>query len=215
MTPVRVAIAEDNHIALKAIVSKLERAPGISVKIAAFDGAELLSALENDPVVDVVLMDIQMPELDGIETTRRVKQLYPQIKVVILTTFDDDEKVFESIMAGACGYLLKDEPEDRIIAGLNDAMDGGAAMSPGIALKALGFIRNPFNPTAEQGDFGLTKREVELLEQLKSGLSYEQVASNLFISPGTVQKHIGNIYRKLQVSNKVEAVQKAIRNRIV
>ena len=88
-------------------------------------------------------------------------------------------------------------------------------MSPGIALKALNLIRNPISPGAKPADFGLTKREIQLLEQLKGGLSYEEIAENLVISLGTVQKHIGNVYRKLQVNNKVEAVQKAIRNRIV
>lgn len=216
MNVIRLAIAEDNTFALKAIVGKLKSAAGVSVKITAFDGAELLQALEKDSVIDVVLMDIQMPELNGIETTRQLKQKYPQLKVIMLTTFDDDEKIFESIMAGASGYLLKDESEKKIISALHEAMNGGAAMSPGIALKALNLIRNPFTvQTLKHDDFGLTKREIELLEQLKGGLSYEQVASNLFISIGTVQKHIGNVYRKLQVNNKVEAVQKAVQNRLV
>lgn len=216
MNVIRLAIAEDNTFALKAIVSKLKSAAEVSVKITAFDGAELLQALEKDSVIDVVLMDIQMPELNGIETTRQLKQKYPQIKVIMVTTFDDDEKIFESIMAGASGYLLKDESEEKIISALHEAINGGAAMSPGIALKALNLIRNPFSPSSiNHDDFGLTKREIELLEQLKGGLSYEQAASNLFISIGTVQKHIGNVYRKLQVNNKVEAVQKAVQNRIV
>jgi DNA-binding NarL/FixJ family response regulator len=215
MKPIRLAIADDNTFALKAIVEKLKGTPDIFVKLTAFDGVELLHALQRDAVMDVVLMDIQMPELNGIETTRQVKRLYPQLKVIMLTTFDDDEKIFESIMAGASGYLLKDEPEEKIINALHEAMQGGAAMSPGIALKALNLIRNPFTPGTTPTDFGLTKREVELLEQLKGGLSYEQAAVNLFISTGTVQKHIGNIYRKLQVNNKVEAVQKAMQHRIV
>lgn len=215
MTAIRLAIAEDNTFALKAIVDKLKNAGGISVKFTAFDGTELLQALENDSVVDVVLMDIQMPELNGIETTRQLKQKYPHVKVIMLTTFDDDEKIFESIMAGASGYLMKDESAEKIIQALKEATEGGAAMSPGIALKALNLIRNPFNTSVKPIDFGLTKREIELLEQLKSGLSYEQVASNLFISVGTVQKHIGNVYRKLQVNNKVEAVQKALQHRVI
>lgn len=215
MNVIRLAIAEDNTFALKAIVDKLKNAEGISVKLTAFDGTELLQALENDSVVDVVLMDIQMPELNGIETTRQLKHKYPQLRVIMLTTFDDDEKIFESIMAGASGYLMKDEPAEKIIQALHEATEGGAAMSPGIALKALNLIRNPFDTSLKPADFGLTKREIELLEQLKNGLSYEQVATNLFISIGTVQKHIGNVYRKLQVNNKVEAVQKAMQHRLV
>ncbi len=215
MTAIRIAIAEDNTFALKAIVEKLKNTPFINIKTTAFDGTELLEALANDPVVDVILMDIQMPELNGIETTRLVKQRYPQIKVVMLTTFDDDEKIFEAIMAGASGYLLKDEREEIIVQALEQAMQGGAAMSPGIALKVLNLVRHPFNPNTAFEDFGLTKREIELLEQLKGGLSYEQIAQNLFISVGTVQKHISNVYGKLQVNNKVEAVQKAVRHRLI
>lgn len=215
MNVIRLAIAEDNTFALKAIVEKLKSSNTITVKLTAFDGAELLQALEKDPVVDIILMDIQMPELNGIEATRLVKQRYPQIKVVMLTTFDDDEKIFEAIMAGASGYLLKDEHAEHIIQSLCQAMEGGAAMSSGIALKVLNLVRHPFSASIKSETFGLTKREIELLEQLKSGLSYEQIAGNLFISIGTVQKHISNVYGKLQVNNKVEAVQKAIQHRLV
>lgn len=215
MNVIRLAIAEDNTFALKAIVEKLKNVPFVNIKITAFDGNELLEALAKDAVVDIILMDIQMPELNGIEATRRVKQRYPQIKVVMLTTFDDDEKIFEAIMAGASGYLLKDEHAGQVVQALQQAMEGGAAMSPGIALKVLNLVRHPFSATVKPETFGLTKREIELLEQLKGGLSYEQIAANLFISVGTVQKHISNVYGKLQVNNKVEAVQKALQHRIV
>lgn len=215
MDVIRLAIAEDNAFALKAIVDKLRSVPDVAIKVTAFDGVELLQRLKLDPFVDIVLMDIQMPNMDGVEATRQVKQKYPQLKVIMLTAFDDDERIFESIMAGSSGYLLKDEPAERIVDALRQSMDGGAVMSPGIALKALNLIRNPISPGAKPADFGLTKREIQLLEQLKGGLSYEEIAENLVISLGTVQKHIGNVYRKLQVNNKVEAVQKAIRNRIV
>lgn len=214
MKPLRLAIAEDNTFALKLIIQKIQQADGILIKTTAFDGKELLDYLQNDPVVDVILMDIQMPEMDGIETTRHLKIKYPHIKVIMLTTFDDDEKIFEAIMAGASGYLLKDESQETIIRALYETMNGGAAMSPGIALKTLNLLRNPLSTQPVQ-NFGLTKREIELLHQLKSGLSYEQVATNLFISIGTVQKHISNIYGKLQVNNKTEAVQKAVQNRLV
>jgi len=215
MTPLRIAIAEDNTFAMKAVVEKLRNSSEFVIKHTAFDGLELLHALKKDPVVDLVLMDIQMPELNGIDATRQLKQLFPQIKVVMLTTFDDDEKIFEAIMAGASGYLLKDEPRETLMRALHETLQGGAAMSPTIALKVLSLIRNPFEASKKHEDFGLTKREVELLEQLKNGLSYEQIANNLFISIGTVQKHISNIYGKLQVNNKVEAVQKAVLNRIL
>src|SRR5690606_11756563 len=109
----------------------------------------------------------------------------------------------------------KDEREETIVQAIDQAVVGGAAMSPGIALKVLNLVRKPLNISVKSEDFGITKREIELLEQLKSGLSYEQIATNLFISIGTVQKHISNVYGKLQVNNKVEAVQKAIQHRLI
>ncbi|TXH29860.1 MAG: response regulator transcription factor [Cyclobacteriaceae bacterium] len=214
MTPIRIAIAEDNTFALKAIVEKLQN-PEFIIKYKALDGKELLQALQLDAVVDLVLMDIQMPELNGIETTRQLTQKYPHIKVIMLTTFDDDEKILEAIMAGASGYLLKEESAEMLARSIKETYLGGASMSAVIAYKTLKLLRNPLAHTIQNQDFGLTPREIELLEQLKSGLTYDQVATNLFISTGTVRKHIQNIYGKLQVTNKTEAVQKAIQNRLV
>ena len=214
MTPIRIAIAEDNTFALKAIVEKL-RTSELTIKHMAFDGRELLQLLQQDAIVDVVLMDIQMPGLNGIETTRQLIQKYPHIKVIMLTTFDDDEKILEAIMAGASGYLLKEESAEMLTRSIKETSAGGASMSAAIAYKTLKMLRNPITHTNQKEDFGLTAREIELLEQLKSGLTYDQVAVNLFISSGTVRKHIQNIYGKLQVNNKTEAVQKAIQNRLV
>ncbi len=211
----RVVIAEDNPLALQAIRQKLALQPHVQVKFSAAHGHELLTRLQRDSVVDVVLMDIQMPVMDGIAATREVKRLFPQIKILMLTTFDDDDKIFESILAGASGYLLKDESDEAIGRALTETAEGGAAMSPAIALKALNLIRQPLTPHAIHHDFGLTPRERAILEQLKNGLTYEAIGANLFISPGTVRKHIQHIYHKLQVNNKVEAVQKAVANRLV
>lgn len=211
----RIAIAEDNSFALKSILDKLASDHDAQVKYTAFQGEQLLDDLRKDANVDVVLMDIQMPGLGGIETTRQLTQKYPQIKVIMLTTFDDDEKIFQAIMAGASGYLLKEESAEVIHKSILETLEGGAPMSPAIALKVLRLLRNPINKAQPQEDFGLTAREVELLEQLKNGLTYDQIAANLFISNGTVRKHIENIYRKLQVNNKVEAVQKAAQHRLV
>ncbi|KXK28381.1 MAG: LuxR family transcriptional regulator [Bacteroidetes bacterium OLB12] len=133
----------------------------------------------------------------------------------MLTTFDDDEKILEAIMAGASGYLLKEEPAEMLSRSIKETSLGGASMSAAIAYKTLALLRNPITHTIPKQDFGLTAREIELLEQLKGGLTYDQVAANLFISSGTVRKHIQNIYSKLQVNNKTEAVQKAIQNRLV
>jgi DNA-binding NarL/FixJ family response regulator len=210
-----IAIAEDNFFALRSTLEKLSVNPQHNIVTTAMNGKELLVHLSKQ-IPDVILMDIQMPEMNGIECTQKVKKLYPQIKIIMLTTFDDDEQIFEAIMAGASGYLLKEETAEYLTQSIAETIVGGAAMSATIAMKVLKLVRQPLVVSSEKEptNFELTKREFEILEQLKSGLSYEQIATNLFISYGTVRKHIEHIYRKLQVSNKTEAVQKANDNRL-
>ncbi|MBC7744742.1 MAG: response regulator transcription factor [Flavobacterium sp.] len=212
---IRIAIAEDNSLALKVCIDKLSFYPEYKIVLKAFNGEELVGNIEKHQV-DLILMDIQMPGMGGIECARRIKLNYPQIKILMLTTFDDDENIFQAIMAGASGYLLKEETAETLHEAIYDTLSGGAAMSPGIALKVLNLIKNPLaNTPASSDNFSLTKREVELLEHLKNGFSYEKIASNLSISYGTVRKHIENIYRKLQVGNKMDAVRKASNNRLI
>ncbi|MFN3793938.1 MAG: response regulator [Chitinophagaceae bacterium] len=213
--PIHIAIAEDNSFVRKATLQRLEPHPQIVVKYLANNGEELLQQLQKDARIDLVLMDLQMPIMNGIETTLQVKKLYPQIKVLVLTMFDDDEHLFNAIMAGASGYILKEDNSNQLFQSIMDTVTGGAAMSAGIALKTLNLIRNPLQPDIEINDYGLSKREIELLTQLKNGLTYEQIAANLFISYHTVRKHIENIYRKLHVNNKVDALHKASQNRLV
>lgn len=214
--PITIAIAEDNIRTRAAIVQKLAQDPGLQVCIEAGNGAELLEKLESQ-VVNLVLMDIEMPELNGIDTTSVIAERYPGCKVVMLTTFDDDEKIFQSILAGACGYLLKDETGSELISLIHQTISGGAAMSASIALKALNYIRMAEGSKTKRSDQQpaghLTPREIELLELLKDGLGYKQIGASLQISEGTVRKHLENIYRKLQVNNKVSAINAATRNK--
>jgi DNA-binding NarL/FixJ family response regulator len=213
--PVTIAIAEDNSFALKACLDKLAPHAELKVVMNAFNGEELLQNIASKPV-DLILMDIQMPQMNGIEATRLIKQSYPHLKVLMLTTFDDDENIFRAIMAGANGYLLKEETSENLRQSIFETLSGGAAMSAGVALRVLNLLRNPL-PEHKPAivDYGLTKREIEMLTQLKNGLSYEAIATNLYISYGTVRKHIENIYRKLQVNNKVSAVDVATKNRLI
>lgn len=213
--PITIAIAEDNGFALKACLNKLASCNEFLVTTTSFNGWELLSNIPKHNV-DLVLMDIQMPGMNGIEATKLVKQQFPHLKIIMLTTFDDDENIFKAIMAGATGYLLKEESAEVLHQSIIETLTGGAPMSAGIAFRVLNLLRNPnqsFSP--ETQDFGLTKREVELLTHLKNGLSYEQIAANLYISYGTVRKHIENIYRKLQVNNKIGAVDIAVKNKLI
>lgn len=213
---ITVAIAEDNSFALKTCLDKLSQYTAYKVVLKAFNGKELTENFAKHNI-DVILMDIQMPNMDGIEATKIISKLNPKIKIIMLTTFDDDENIFKAIMAGAAGYLLKEESAEILHRSIVETLTGGAPMSAGIAMRVLNLLRNPpaFGSFAKGEDFGLTKREIELLNHLKSGLSYEQIAANLYISYGTVRKHIENIYRKLQVNNKTNALEKAVQNKLI
>ena len=212
----KIAIIDDNSFLISSIKEKLSFFEEIQVKYTANNGADLLEKLEQDHNLDALLMDIEMPVLNGIETTLAVKQKYPQIKIIMLTVFDNDENIFNAIKAGADGYLLKDVNPHELFNGIVDTLNGGAAMNPSIALKTLKLLRNPVDfEDISKEEINLTNREVEVLEQLSKGLSYKVIADNLFLSPSTVRKHIENIYSKLQVHSKLEAVQKARRNNLI
>ncbi|MCO5252903.1 MAG: response regulator transcription factor [Bacteroidetes bacterium] len=213
--PINIAIAEDNCFSRQAAIERMSKYPQIRIKHIAANGKELISMLHKDCNIDLVLMDIEMPVMNGIEATKEVKKNWNQIKVLMLTMFDDEQNLFDAILAGASGYILKESNAEQIFRAMMDTITGGAVMSPAIALKALNLIKHPQQPTQNTQDFGLSEREIEILNQLKNGLTYEQIASNLFISYHTVRKHIENIYRKLQVTNKVEALQKASGNRLL
>ena len=214
----KICIAEDNYFLTKAIKEKLSFFDDIAIKFHANNGAELIGKLEENHNIDVILMDIQMPEMDGIKATELVKNKYPQIKVIMLTVVDDDECIFKAIKAGANGYLLKEINAENLYKSIIEVTKGGAPMTPSIALKTLNLLRNPDFSTSKQEDVDeikLTKRETEILVQLSKGLNYNSISDNLIISPSTVRKHIENIYKKLQVHSKMEAVMKAKQRKLI
>ena len=208
---IRLALADDNRLMQQTIAEKLSFYPAIVLKIMAGNGEELLEKLEKNPRIDLILMDIEMPKMNGIEATFGVKQRFPHIKIIMLTVFDNDEHIFRAIKAGADGYLLKETSPEELHRAITETMNGGASMTPSIALKTLRMFREPvdFSKTAENEAVKLTPRETEVLEQLGTGLKYAQIAANLNISTGTVRKHIENIYTRLQAGNKLEALRKA------
>src|SRR5690606_25730523 len=155
------------------------------VKFTAVDGQELLDKLEKDPNVQLILMDIEMPRMDGIVAADLVAQRYPQIKTIMLTVFDNDENIFGAIQAGANGYFLKEVDPPTLHQGILDTLEGGAAMTPSIALKTLKLLRNPPAFDVPKEEINLTSREIEILEQTAKGLNYNQIGENLFISPKT------------------------------
>ncbi|PKP13343.1 MAG: DNA-binding response regulator [Bacteroidetes bacterium HGW-Bacteroidetes-3] len=214
---IKIAIAEDNSFLAKAVIEKLSYFKDLNFKFKAVNGAELIGKLEANHHIDVILMDIQMPEMDGITATEIVKKKYPHIKIIMLTVFDDDENIFNAIKAGANGYLLKEIDAESLHNCILEVLNGGAPMTPSIALKTLNLLRNPI--LAENGkeinEIKLSNRETDILEQLSKGLNYNEIADNLIISPSTVRKHIENIYKKLQVHNKIEAVLKAQKHNLI
>ena len=214
---IKIAIVDDNSFLINTVKEKLSFFEDLNFKFSAMNGSELLTKLEDNSNLDLILMDIEMPVLNGIETTEIVKQKYPHIKIIMLTVFDNDENIFNAIKAGADGYLLKEINAQELHNGIIETLNGGAAMNPSIALKTLKLLRNPITieNKKDQEDIQLTQRETDVLEQLSKGLNYNKIAENLILSSGTVRKHIENIYRKLQVHNKLEAVQKAKKNKLI
>jgi DNA-binding NarL/FixJ family response regulator len=213
----KVAIVDDNVFLQKAIQEKLSFFPDIKIKFTANDGEDLMKKLQDEHHLDVILMDIEMPRKNGIEATQLVKGKYPHIKIIMLTVFDNDENIFNSIKAGADGYLLKEVNPKDLHSAITETLSGGAAMTPSIAMKTLRLLRNPIavSERKNQLDISLTQREIEVLEQLSKGLKYANIAENLILSVGTIKKHIENIYTKLQVHNKLEAIQIAKDNKMI
>jgi DNA-binding NarL/FixJ family response regulator len=214
---IRVGIVEDKPNILQSICQRLEQIPQLQIKSKATNGKQLLEFLHADSNLDLIFMDIEMPELDGIEATALIKNRWPQIKIIMLTVFDTEDKIFHAVRAGADGYLLKDAEHANLEKSIQDVLSGGAAMSPSIALKTIKLLRNPQLPAEPEKveDYRLSKREIEILEQLSKGLKYKSIADNLFLSVGTVKKHVDNVYEKLQAHNKLEAIHKAKTNRLI
>ncbi len=211
----KTVIVDDNSFLIAAVKEKLSFFDDLDLKFTAANGSELISKLNDNHNIDLILMDIEMPVLNGIETTELVKRKYPHIKIIMLTVFDNDEHIFNAIKAGADGYLLKETNAKDLHEGILETLNGGAAMTPSIAMKTLKLLRNPVDFKNQEDYVTLSEREIQVLEHLSKGLSYNLIAENLFLSTGTIRKHIENIYRKLQVHNKLEAVEKAKRNNLI
>ena len=208
--PIRVAIFDDS----------LERRESLKYLIGMFADLEFVGGFEDCSAViqnigdsnpDVVLMDIQMPKVDGIVGVKLIKTKYPQIAVIMQTIFEDDDNVFESIKAGALGYILKKASPDKIVEAIRDAAAGGSPMTPSIAAKVLRF----FQHDTHSNDYALTSREKEMLSHLVNGLSYKMIADKCSISFHTVNSHLRKIYEKLQVHSLGEAVSKALKEKLI
>jgi DNA-binding NarL/FixJ family response regulator len=214
--PVRVAIFEDRKSVRDAISLLVKGTAGLELAGAYSDCNNLLNKIRNaEP--EVVLMDIEMPGMSGVDAVKLIKQNFPSIIVVMQTVFDDDEKVFAAICNGASGYLLKDTPPARLMESIIEAQQGGAPMSSSIAKKTLMLFQKYVSPVAdsEYKDYHLSSREKEILQWVVKGYSYKMIAAACHISFDTVRSHIRNIYAKLHVASMTEAVAKAFKERIV
>jgi DNA-binding NarL/FixJ family response regulator len=208
--PIRVAIVEDQEAIREGLAFLIEGAPGYRCA-GHFGSAE--EALRSLPPVDVVLMDIGLPGMSAIEAIRALKDRDPELRLVALTVYDDDDRIFRALCAGASGYLLKKTPPARLLEALGEVMAGGAPMSPHVASRVLTLFRQFQPPTA--ADYRLTPHELRLLRLLAEGHSYKTAAAELGNSVNTIAFHMRSIYRKLEVHSKSEAVARALREGLV
>lgn len=221
---IRVLLVDDQKLIRQGIQTLLELEPDLQVVGTAENGRDGIAAVEQLRP-DVVLMDVRMPEMDGVAATRVLSERLPQIGVIILTTFDDDEYVFEGLKAGARGYLLKDVSSDDIAAAVRTVAAGGALIQPSIARKVVAeFSRLAAGPSGSSAAGAppidplvqpLTERELEVLRALASGLSNREIADKLVITEGTVKNHVSNLLAKLDVRDRMQAVLKAQALRLI
>lgn len=220
-----IAIVDDRSENRLSLAEKINSSDDITVRFTALNGTDFLEQMKKLSFPDlpqVVLMDIEMPGMNGIEAVQFGKQLYPQVSFLMLTVFDDDNKIFEAIKAGASGYLLKDEKVAKIIECVQQIAElDGAPMSPTIARKALEMLVNPSEYRKKSDEASaishgnLSDREFEILQLMVDGYNYRSTAEKLFLSTHTVRKHIANIYHKLHVTSKARAIKLATKNKWV
>jgi DNA-binding NarL/FixJ family response regulator len=208
---IRVAIFEDNKLVRDALQTILNGTSGFTCSGVFADGNRWEADI-NRSEPDVVLMDIGMPGLNGIEITKKICERFPNVKVLIQTVFSDSEKIFLALCAGASGYILKNDPPHKFIEAINEVYSGGAPISSAVAKKVLGFFSNQniivVSPGSE--DYHLSEREKEILRLMVEAFNYKAIAEKIFISYETVRTHVKNIYKKLHVTSRNEAVMKAI-----
>lgn len=208
MENVKIAIVDDKKLTLLSLIERLSSSDRIEVLFTASNGKVFLEQLaESSALPDLVFMDIDMPIMNGIEAVDIAARTYPNIKFLMLSVFDDDVKIFEAIKAGAIGYLLKDEKTERLLEAMEEVLVyGGSPMSPVIARKSLKLLSGSNLALKEKEESPLTEREMDILERLVQGKEYKKIADEIFLSPHTVRTHITNIYKKLHVNNRVQAV---------
>ena len=211
---IRVAIFEDNKHLRETLEILLNNAEGFTCSGAYPNCRDMEGQLMVNPC-DVILMDIEMPGMNGIEATKILKQRFPLIHILIQTVFFEDEYIFNAICAGASGYILKSTSLADYLQAVTDVQSGGSPMTPGIARRVLELFKVNLQPATPAKEYNLTTQEKKVLQLLVEGKSYKMIANELFVAPDTVKSHVRNIYAKLHVHSGTEAVSLAIRDRIV
>ncbi len=209
---IRIVIYDDNTARLESLQALFKLTDGYQL-VGSFEHCKNIENNLQQTKPDVLLMDIEMPGMNGIDGVRIAKKLFPDTKVIMQTAFADDEKVFAALQAGAEGYILKSASVSQILQSIEDVMNGGASMSPSIALKVMRYFDEQHKPIPS--DYNLTNKETEVLKLLSQGLSYKMVADNMGISYNTVNSHVKKIYEKLQVHSLGEAVALALNKKLV
>ena len=216
--PIPVALVEDLPVLRRGLLDRLALDPRVAVVGAYGSGEALLAAVAAGAAPRVVLMDLGLPGISGVEATARLRAAHPAVDVLVLTVLEDEEQIFAAVQAGALGYLLKDTPADRIVDAVAELVDGGVPLSPVVARKLLRLAAAsepaaPARPAAET--FRLTEREHEILRLAVRGDTEARIAEQLFISPHTVRTHLVHVYEKLQVRTRAAAVRVAMEQRLV
>lgn len=208
MKAIRIVIVEDDKELLKGISNILALRDEIEV-LETFSNAEDFLKEAGKIKPDITVMDIGLPRLNGIECMKKIKPQFPKMQFIMWTTFEDDEKIFDALKAGACGYILKTSTTQELIQAITELSKGGSPMSSSIARKVIASFHDT---KIKQVEYNLTKRESEILDLLAKGYRYKEIAKQLFVSIETVRSHIHHIYEKLQVSSRTDALNKVFKS---
>lgn len=209
--PLTIWIIEDDELLRNSLEQLVSSTEDLELGLSSGSMEKAIQSLSRSQVPDVILSDIGLPGISGIEGLPEIKKQWPNVEIIMLTVYEDDERILNAIKAGASGYLLKRTPVPKILEAIHEVVDGGAPITPSIARKVLRIMNEGTSPKLNP----LTKRETEILSLLVEGYTHESISNQLFISRFTVGTHVKNIYKKLQVSNRSTAVAKAFQQGLV
>lgn len=211
---IKIIIADDQEIVCEGLKKILQSDPDIKVIGIANNGQQALD-LVNHQTPDLVLMDLQMPIMNGVQAIRQLRKTHPDLPVIVLTTYMDDKWLFDAIRAGATGYLLKDSPRQELIDAIKGTLSGNVYLDPSVARKVLDSVAASPEPVESDEDFDLSERERDILQLLVEGLSNAEIAHRLYLSEGTVRNYLSSLFVKLDVSDRTQAVVVALRRGLV